>query len=673
MPRDKLVLDYETRSHADLRKVGGVTYAEHPSTEIICVGYKLNDQKTKLWLPWRDAAPSEFIDAMNDAGPEGRLAHNAFFEQSITKWVLPRYTDKIISLPPRFWKCSAAKAAACALPRDLEGAGAALRLPIQKNMRGRKLMLKHSKPRPAWVRSGNGAVYFEDEYEREEIYAYCKTDVDAEKLLDNRLPDLTPDEQALWVLNQEMNFRGVRIDIPSVKIIMAWIKQETKRLNAELMAITDGEVESVNKRDPFMNWIRKYNITMPNLQRDTVTKVIEMLEGQRTGSYPAVIEALKIRQQIGRAALKKYPAMLKRASSDGRVKDYSMYHGASTGREAGRGLQLQNLVKGKIKDTDLAIKMINTSTLDEMRFLYGDVFEVFSSSIRGMIQASSGCDLYAADYNAIEARVLQWMAGDEAGLKRFRENVDSYVLMAEKIFGGQVDKATPDGKEKREVGKRAELGCGFGMGGDKFYATCIQFGAKNVTKELAKRAVLIFRETHPEIPAMWSGLEKAAIRAVKRPGWVVKINKTAWEMRDGFLWCQLPSGRKLAFYEPTVRMEPTPWGEETPRLYHWSVNPKTKKWENASTYGGKLTENVVQATARDIMTHAMMALRKHNFKPLFAVHDELIAEAFTGNLGRIDLANRLAQYEKILMTLPKWADGLPITAKGWRGPRYKKA
>lgn len=672
---NRLCIDYETRSEVNVKQVGGVTYAQHPSTEIMCVGYKINQSKSRIWLPWADRIPGELLDAFNDAPEDSRLAHNALFEQCITSFVMPKYTKKIRPLPPKMWKCSAAKAAAVAIPRDLEGACLSLDLKIKKNMNGRKLMLKHAKPRSAWLKwiaSGkttnikDDRKYFDDEDEREEIYSYCGTDVDAEDLLDRSLPDLIPFEREVWILNQEMNLRGVRIDVTSVQLIMKWIKEETKRLNFELRDITEGRVTTVGQRDKFLAWIKRQGIALPNLQAETVTKMIEMIDSgesrmvKQAKNVDKVRDSLVIRQQIGKSSLKKYPAMLKRISKDGRVKDYSMYHGASTGREAGRGLQLQNLVKGKIKNTDLAIEMINSSTLEEIRFLYGDPTEVFSSCVRGMIQASKGCDLFAADYNAIEARVLQWMAGDEEGLERFRKGIDSYVLLASKIFGISIEEVT---SAMREVGKRGELGAGFGMGGPKFYKTCLKYGATNVTEQLCKRAINIFREVHPDIEKMWKNLEMAAIKAVRKPGRVVTVNRTSWQLKDDFLWCELPSGRKLAYYKPTVRMEPAPWGELTPKLYHWSVNPKTKKWENASTYGGKLTENVVQATARDVLMDAAVRLKSEGYTYLFSVHDEAISESKDGNIR---------EYEKILMTLPLWADGLPIVAKGWKGPRYAK-
>lgn len=660
----RIVVDYETRSEVNVRDVGGIAYAQHPSTEIMCMGYKINNDKARIWLPHQDPPPKDLVNAWNYDQDANLVAHNALFEYCISHWVLRRRFPTFFAPAfPRRFKCTAAKAAACALPRSLEGAGLALDLPVKKNMRGRRLMLKHSMPRSKWVKTGQGEKWFEDEFEREEIYAYCRTDVEAEHLLDLELPDLSPYERKVWLLNIDMNIRGVQVDVPLARKIWGWVGEESLKLNTELKEITKGEVNRATERDKLLKWINSEIFTpIPNLKAETVTKV---LKDAKFFIPDDVRRALEIRQSVGKSSLKKYPAMVERVCSDGRVKDYSLYHGASTGREAGRGLQLQNLVKGKIKDTNLAIKLIGESEdLEEIRFLYGDPFEVFSSCVRGMIKATPQHDLYVADYNAIEARVLHWIADDKPALKRWHEGVDSYVHMASPIYGVPIEKVT---YEQRDIGKRAELGCGFGMGGKKFYATCLQYGAENVTPELCNRAVNIYRKTHPAVTQLWNNLEEAAIQAVKYPGRIIRINKTAWQVLDHFLWATLPSGRKLAYHRPSIKKGMTSWGEERAMLHHWGENPKTRKWENAGTYGGRLTENIVQATARDITVNAMLNLKRAGYNFLFMVHDEIVSEAYRKD------KKTLAEYEQILCTLPQWAKGLPIVAKGWVGERYKKA
>jgi DNA polymerase len=656
----RVYLDFETRSEIDLKKTGAVTYAQHPTTEVVCLSWKEPGCHPGIWYPGTEF-PRRFIALLKDPTVVW-VAHNALFEYVIYNYVLRARFLWLPDLAPSRFDCTAAKAAACALPRNLEGAALALKLPVQKDMGlGSKLMKKYMKPRPAWKKSGTGDKYFSDPEELNEIYKYCRTDVTVTELLDNRLPDLIPFERKIWLMNIRMNLHGVRVDVRSAKKIQEWIGLETDRLNRELTQITYGEVTSANKREPFLNWLRSEGLTIGNLQAGTVTELLAAKNPR--GVYVAIgpaRRALTIRQAVGRSALKKYPAMLKRVSRDGRVKDYSLYHGASTGREAGRGLQLQNIVKGKIKNTDLAIDLINTSSLEEIQFLYGDAFEVFSSCVRGMVTADEGQMLYAADYSAIEARVLAWMCDNKTALHQYLNNIDSYKIMAAKIFGCSVEKVTYD---QREVGKRVVLGCGFGMGHKKFFETCVKYKVKGVSEALAKRAVSVYRSTHEEVPSMWGDIESAAINATLKPGRTFTTCRTSWEFSKGFLWCTLPSGRKLAYYGPSIKSEMKPWGEPGPTLFHWGSNPVTKKWEKSSTYGGRLVENCVQGCARDIMVNGNWEARFKGYQPLFNVHDEIVAQKKNGNLE---------EYVEALTKLPEWAKGLPVKAKGWEKYRYRK-
>lgn len=363
--------------------------------------------------------------------------------------------------------------------------------------------------------------------------------------------------------------------------------------------------------------------------------------------------------------------MLNRAGADGRVRDLAMYHGASTGRESGTGLQLQNLPKGKIKNTTAAIdRVVSTGDMEYIEAVYGDPMAVFSACIRGMVTASPGFNLYAADYNAIEARVLAWIAGDEPALEVFRKDRDPYIRMASGIYGIPYEtilKGVLAGDAYyillRQLGKTAELGCGYQMGGPKFFKTCIDWGVKGVDLDLAIKAVRAYRELHGPITKLWPRMEKLAIKAVRQPGKAFVANRVAWGMSNNFLWCKLPSGRKLRYYGPTIKQEPAPWGEMRPKLYHWYVNSMTKKWELGPTYGGLLVENIVQATSRDLTMGAALAMKEAGYRYLFQVHDELVGESKKGNV---------TEFEKILTTLPPWAKGLPIVAKGWSGKRYKK-
>lgn len=663
----RFLFDYESQSQVDLKKLGAVEYAKHHSTKALCLGIKKNNEKSKLWLPG-DSLPYEFEEALEDK-EFVFTAHNAFFEYCMTKFVLTRYFKgkrkrQLEELSIERYKCTAAKAATCALPRSLEGAGAAIKLPIQKNMDGRRLMLKYMKPTQKWSKWFNTKsnkpepqMYHDDELELYSIYAYCLTDVEAEAMLDDALPDLSRYEQNVWVANQKMNFRGIQIDIPTVKKVLKLSKQHVDELQESVSKITHGELDSVLKVKATLEWFDSKGFEYTNLRADTVKAALE------DGELPdGVRQILKIRQAVSKTSNKKYNAMLTRAGTDGRVRDLTMYHGASTGREAGRGLQVQNLPRGSIKNVELAIKIIQMcEDIEDLKLFYDDPANVFSSCIRSMVKATDNYELFVADFNAIECRVLQWLAGNKEAIDDFNKGVDRYKKLATLIFNIDIDDVNED---QRFVGKQGELGSGYGLGWKKFILMCAQYG-RHITDEIAKKTIDAYRESNKDVVKMWSNVENAAIKAVQNKGKSYTVNRTTWYFLKGFLWCVLPSGRRLAFYGATVKTEKTPWGELRPKLYYWRVNPKNKKWESIGTYGGSLVESVCQATARDLTVNGIKNMEKNNFKYLFQCHDEIICEKIKG-------VSSLEEYIELMVAKPLWAESLPIKSSGWVGERYKK-
>jgi DNA polymerase len=297
--------------------------------------------------------------------------------------------------------------------------------------------------------------------------------------------------------------------------------------------------------------------------------------------------------------------------------------------------------------------------LESLRLLYGNPMEVFSSNIRGCIIPTKDHTLFCGDYAAIEARVLFWLAGHEEGLEAYREGRDLYREMATKIYRVKLDDVTP---AQREVAKRAILGSGYGMGHKKFRETCALFGV-DVSEALAETAVNAYRNTHIPVPELWKNIESAAIMAVLNKGKIYIKNQTAWWAENNFLWCQLPSGRRLAYARPSIRGKQTPWGESKRTLHHYGVNGITKQWQEEHTYGGRLVENITQAVARDIMAEAMLRLDANGFQILLSVHDELLTEKKNG---------QLEQFKNLMEHLPEWANGLPIKTDVWTGERYRK-
>lgn len=272
--------------------------------------------------------------------------------------------------------------------------------------------------------------------------------------------------------------------------------------------------------------------------------------------------------------------------------------------------------------------------------------------------------LFCADYSAIEARVLFWLAGHTAGIEAYRAGRPIYEEMAARIYAKPVSAVT---KSERELGKRVVLGCGYNMGWKKFQETCATFGDFVVTEALAKMAVSAYRELHWPVPVFWAQTQRSAILAVRARTKISDKNANsakAWWFVDGqFLWCELLSGRRLAYYKPEIRQVQTPWFEMRPALYHWGSNPLSHQWECSGTYGGKLVENITQAVARDLMAEAMLRVEAAGYRVVLSVHDELLAENERGSVE---------EFEKIMGELPYWAAGLPVKVAGWCGERYKK-
>ena len=647
--KPRLIIDFETRSEADLKKVGAIKYAKHPSTEVLCAAYKINDGKTESWAPvFGDDTPGVIYNIKNQYTI---VAHNALFEWCIFNYVLG------FDIPIEHFDCTAARAAAMALPRSLEGAGAALGLKVQKDMHGNRLMKKYMKPRPHWTKHGIGDKYFSDEFELLEVLEYCKTDIEVEYILDNKLAPLNETERRVWVINQHSNINGVTVDVTTSKKILGLINENSLDNKTQLNKLTGGKVKSPAQREVFLKWLQDNGYKHEDLKADTVATALD------DTLTPLLKKALEIRQSSSMTSNKKYTAIVERADDDNRVKDISMYHGASTGREAARGLQLQNLPRGKIKDTLEAVRIIQCADdLEYLKCFYDSPSELFSSCIRPMVTSSPGKLLAVADYNAIECRVLNWLADNSEAVEAFRSNKDFYIIMASRILNKNIKDITD---AERFLGKTVVLGCGYQMGADRFYKTCIQWGVPNVTQSLAYRAVKIYRDTHQPVVNLWALYETAAINAVKYKTKQFTVGRVTWYCKSNFLFCKLPSGRRLSFPKPELRNEPTPWGEVRPKLYYYRVDALTKKWVCKATYGGSLVESVCQATARDVTMNGIMNAISAGYNYLFQVHDEIISEHFERDIN-------INNYCKLLTEPAPWFKDLPIKASGWSGERYKK-
>lgn len=652
-------IDYETYSEYDLEKVGAVKYAKHPFTGIICVSVHYKN-KTRTW-DMKGPAPSWFKNILYDKDIQ-LVAHNALFEIATTTWVLPKYmTTPVVGLSR--WVCTASKAAACALPRNMEDAAIALKLPVQKSMDGRSLVLKYCKPRQAWFkwRDKNDPSleepkkYFDDEIDLLSIMAYCETDVEVTKLLDERLPELLPKERKLWLLNIRSNIRGVRVDIKTVDKVLSTMEKVNAYYLKKFEALTG--IDRPTKRAKFLKWLDDNNCPLPNTQKKTIEDTLQV------GGLPREVkQALKITTLVGKTSISKYTAFKKRANANGRVCDISLWHGASTGRNSGTGIQPHNFPRGSVKDTYEGIDDIHTLSVKDIIKKHGTYQNLASSCLRSIIMASPNHTMGAADFNAIECRVVNWLADNKVVLEGFKKGKDVYKVMASYIFSKPVEGITED---ERFLGKQAQLAAGYGMGAVKFQATCEAFGHP-IPDHLAQKAVQTYRQVNFKVPALWKAVEMAAKKAMEYRGQVVSVSKVKYYYKGDFLWCVLPSGRKLAYHSPKIKTEFDKWGQMKAVLSYNTIDSVTKKWVRRSNWGGGLVENISQAVARDVIAEGMLRCHKKGFKYLFDVHDELIVE-WPGNTPlTLDI------FVKTLVEPPKWAKGLPIKAGGWSGPRYKK-
>jgi len=654
-PQRYIVWDCETRSRAPLKDVGAAEYARHRSTRILCAAYRvgtkeeLPDAPTRVVRYWHGFTPevSKFGDGI--LRPEFKLvAHNAEFEREIAaRLIAPELGD------PDRYICTASLAATHALPRALGDACDVLDLPAKKNPRGKLLIARHCKPRTPT--KDNLAEWNDDEAGLEELARYCAEDVDATVGLFLALPPLHRNERRLWCLNQRFNARGIAVDREFVKAAIAIADSETDRLNAVVSRITGGLAPT--QRDAVRAWLSENGAHLPNMQKKTIEDAIAA--GLVTGD---ALTVLKARQMSSLTSLGKYPQFLQRTASDGRLRDVQLWHGASTGRDSGMGVQVQNFPRGTLdrETLDDALESTRTKDVAWVRALVGEPMAALSSCLRGCLIATPGQRLFSGDFNAIEARVAFWLAGHERGLDAFRNGVDLYVDQATAIYDKPHDAVTAD---EREIGKRAFLGCGYGMGRQKFQATCLQFNTP-VSDATAKKAVDAYRSRHRPVVELWSNLEKAAIAATRNPGKRYTVNKTAWFVRGRFLYCQLPSGRRLAFFGPKlVYVDRFKNGEKKECLGFWSVNAVTKKWEFDTTYGGALCENICQAVARDRMMFAQLETESAGYFPLMSVHDELVNEREGGDLK---------EFESLMLRNPPWCEDLPTKVKVWSDDRYRK-
>lgn len=681
-----LHIDFETRGTVELSDVGVDNYSRHPNTSAWCMGFAFDDEDVGL-VAGADFQPgwSDETDRIMAHVAAGGLvvAHNAAFELAIWNNVMaPRYGWP--ALKPEQCRCTMAMAYAMALPGSLEMAAAAVGIPQQKDMVGRRLMLQMAKPRE--IKPDGTIVWWDEPEKRQKLYDYCRQDVRVERELEKRLMPLSDDEQRLWVLDQQINNRGVYVDQPAVKAAIAVVQAEQDRLNGRMRELTGNFVGFCSEVARIKKWLGTRGFDTEGLAKADVADLLER------DDLPAdVREVLELRQRAGRTSTAKLTPMISAASTDGRLRGMFQYHGARTGRWAGRRVQLQNLPRPKLKPAeieDVLDVLVKRPTAEAARYIdlfHGSPMDVIPSCLRGLLTAAPGKELIVADFSNIEGRVLAWMAGEDWKIQAFRDydagtGADIYKLMAAMILGKPVGEITDE--ERQTFGKVPELACGY-EGGVGAFQTMAKTYLVKIPDEQANEIKGLWRGKHPKTVSYWRETERAAISATLNPGTTYSVGpagrQVKYRVKGSFLWCLLPSGRTLCYPYPRIVSLTMPWGDEKDSLTYMAEIDQSAgraekivpdpnafgRWQRISTYGGKLVENNDQAISRDLLASAMVNCAEAGYPTVLHAHDE--------NAGEVDEGfGDLQEFYNLCSRTPAWAAGLPVVAAGWRGRRYRK-
>jgi DNA polymerase bacteriophage-type len=631
-------IDFETRSAVDLRKTGVYKYAADPSTDIWCMAYK---------APWSDDVlvwqPGDEVDAhLEDWIVAGGLlsAWNANFERTIWNEIMVgRYKWPATRI--KQWRCTMAQASAMGLPRALGQAAAVLGVEEQKDKTGAALMLRMARPRK--VNADGSYTWWNTKDKVDALVAYCRQDVRTELSVAEVLNEMPDSERRLYQLDQRINDRGVALDVDLVHRVKALASNASIEIDAEIQRLTKGQVKAATNGMDLVAWLNSHGIATKSVDKQTVARLLTSDK-----LHPVIREVLTLRQNGAKSSTAKYDAMLHAVNADGRMRGLLVYHGAATGRWSGKLVQPQNFPRPQKKQDELD-EIIAKLKVDGDVSEHGAGTVLASDLLRSMLVADEGHRLMFADYSAIEARVLAWVAGQSDLVETFRKGGDVYKEMASAIYNVDVEAVT-DGQ--RQVGKMAILGCGYGMGGKRFAEQCATMGIK-VDEDEAKRIVSVYREKNNRIAQYWRDIEQEFVEMVKGAG------------RVGTIPLSLPSGRSLTYHNPRIIQRETPWGAMRDTAQVDTLNSVTRQWVSQIIWGGLLTENVVQATARDLMATAMMALEVKGYNVILSVHDEIISEV-PDNFGSLD------EMIDIMTRVPAWAHGCPINAEGKEGKRYRK-
>lgn len=638
-----LSIDLETFSDVDLPKCGVYKYTENINFEILLFGYSVDGGEVCVVdLASGEKIPDEILDALTDENVT-KWAFNASFERTC----LSRFLG--VKLSPKSWKCTMIWSAYLGLPLSLKGVGAVLKLDAQKMDEGKDLIRYFCVPCKPTKANGyrlrNYHCHAPDKWEF--FKRYNKRDVEVEMEIQQKLSRF-PVPDFVWAeyhLDQEINDRGISVDMKMVKQAIAFDKRSKDELSDAMKKLTN--LENPNSVMQMKLWLAENGLEVDSLGKKEVAELLKTAPSELT-------EVLILRQQLAKSSVKKYQAMENAACLDNRARGMFQFYGANrSGRWAGRLIQLQNLPQNHIPDLEQARNLVKSGNYNALEMLYEDIPDTLSQLIRTAFVPRKGMKFIVADFSAIEARVIAWLAGEQWRMDAFAKGEDIYCASASRIYGVPVVKHGING-HLRQKGKIAELACGYGgsvgamkaMGGSDL----------GLSDAELKQIVEDWRTASPKIVQLWWDVDKAVTTCITSR-LDTKTHGLRFRYESGFLFIELPSGRRLAYVKPRI-------GENQfgGKAVTYEGVGGTKKWERIESYGPKFVENIVQAIARDLLMNAMKNLREYDI--VAHVHDELIIEC--------PLDTSLSEICKIMAKTPSWASSLVLRADGYECEFYKK-
>lgn len=647
-----LHIDIESYSSEPIAESGVYRYAMSPDFQILLVAYAFGDDPVRICdLASGEDLPDEVLRAFFD--DTVKVAHNATFERVCFSTYFRRKGVIKDFLSPDNWRCTMVLASRCGLPLSLAMVGSALGFEKQKMSEGKNLIKVFCTPQKRTGLFNGTRILPNDRPEDWKVFKeYCIRDVEVERQIDKALSwyPVTDFEQRLYAIDQRINDRGVLLDLELVRNAVKADTVYKARLNEEAMKLTG--LTNPNSVSQLKDWLtEQLGVDVDSLTKKDLPDIIGATKD------PRVHRVLQIRAEMGKTSNAKYPAMLEAVCPDGRVRGLLQFYGSRTGRWAGRLVQMQNLPQNHIPDLDFARRCLKDGDIEMLELGYGNVPDTLSQLIRTAFVAPEGKTFAVCDFSAIEARVLAWLAGEEWVLDVFRNGGDIYCATASQMFHKPVEKHGANA-ELRQKGKIAVLALGYGGA----VAALDAMGGKRqgMTEEEEQETVTKWRTANPNIVQFWTDVENAALNCVvtEEPRYVGNLR---FAMHHKSLTIRLPSGRMLCYANAATTVNR--FGR--PSIKFQGLEQASNKWVWLETYGGKLTENITQAVARDCLAEVMTRLSRNPGTPvLFHVHDEVICE--------VDRPEVLDEICRAFDTPIDWAPGLPLKGAGYVTPYYKK-